>query len=355
LTLVEKVDLDSDDEFFQETTDIVEKKRTSSRLPKGRIDIKKCTAMNVVSNDEGKEIHCVDFHPTSTVGLVSGSKRRVTIMQIDGKHNPKIQSVRFDDTPIQTCKFSADGNEIIVGSIKRKRFHVFDMIAGKIVKVPMEKSTFGVEDSAVFDLSSDGKLMAIIGHTGSIQIYTATSKEFIGNLQMNDNCRALAFSKSGRKLYTHGEGGEFYVWDMNSRTCESKLVDDGCISGTSLAVNSNYLACGSHEGVVNIYSLNKLSGMKTGYPKPDKTLLNISEPINHLNFNPTGEILGITGVYRKRLVHFPSMTVFENWPESHDTNVISYGMKFSPGSGFMAHGINFGEGRLHRIQHYKDY
>ena len=36
---------------------------------------------------------------------------------------------------------------------------------------------------------------------------------------------------SGRKLYTHGEGGEFYVWDMNSRTCESKLVDDGCISG----------------------------------------------------------------------------------------------------------------------------
>ena len=31
---------------------------------------------------------------------------------------------------------------------------------------------------------------------------------------MNDECRALKFSKSGSQLYTHGEGGEVYIWDV---------------------------------------------------------------------------------------------------------------------------------------------
>ena len=39
----------------------------------------------------------------------------------------------------------------------------------------MEKSTFGVEDSAVFDLSSDGKLMAIIGKS---EYYIINKKHF---------------------------------------------------------------------------------------------------------------------------------------------------------------------------------
>ena len=31
---------------------------------------------------------------------------------------------------------------------------------------------------------------------------------------MNDEYRALKFSKSGSQLYTHGEGGEVYIWDV---------------------------------------------------------------------------------------------------------------------------------------------
>ena len=45
------------------------------------------------------------------------------------------------------------------------------------------------------------------------------------------------------------------------------MVDDGCISGSALAVNRSYLATGSSEGVVNIYSL---ANTNQAHPKPDK-------------------------------------------------------------------------------------
>ena len=76
----------------------------------------------------------VDFHPTSTVGLVAGKSGRATIMQIDGKTNPKIQTVHFKDFPLRTAKFSTNGEEVIVGSIDRPFFYSYDMIAGKIIK-----------------------------------------------------------------------------------------------------------------------------------------------------------------------------------------------------------------------------
>jgi hypothetical protein len=40
------------------------------------------------------------------------------------------------------------------------------------------------------------------------------TKEYLRSLKMNDECRALKFSKSGSQLFTHGEGGEVYIWDV---------------------------------------------------------------------------------------------------------------------------------------------
>ena len=67
------------------------------------------------------------------------------------------------------------------------------------------------------------------------------------------------------------EHGEVYIWDMQSRRCVNKFVDDGCILGTALAVSSSqqFLACGSSSGVVNVYSTDKLEN--TQLPKPDKS------------------------------------------------------------------------------------
>lgn len=62
-------------------------------------------------------------------------RKHVGLLQVDGKHNPKIQSVFMDSYPILCAHFSASGEEVIMGS-KHSSFHYYDMIAGKIVRVP---------------------------------------------------------------------------------------------------------------------------------------------------------------------------------------------------------------------------
>ena len=58
--------------------------------------------------------------------------------QIDGKHNPKIQSIFFEGFPVQSAHFSQDGTEVIVAS-KHRSFKYYDMIAGQIITVPKIK------------------------------------------------------------------------------------------------------------------------------------------------------------------------------------------------------------------------
>ncbi len=57
------------------------------------------------------------------------------LWQVDGKTNPKIHSVFLDSFPIYTAKFSADGNQVIMGS-RHKSFYYYDLIADKVLRVP---------------------------------------------------------------------------------------------------------------------------------------------------------------------------------------------------------------------------
>ncbi len=73
------------------------------------------------------------------------------------------------------------------------------------------------------------------------------------------------------------------------------------------------------------------------------------------SFNPSGEMLAFSSVSRSevRIAHFPSMSVFENFPltgKSHKARTIA----FSPGGGYMAMGGG-DKARLFRLKHYEDY
>merc|ERR1719499_2292926 len=103
----------------------------------------------------------------STVGLTAGNNGNVTLSQVDGRDNPKIQTVNFKDFPITTARFTACGNQFIVGSKHHPHYFVYDMLAGQSTKVPWKiknKET----NSAKFDVSPDGKLIAFIGKFGYI-------------------------------------------------------------------------------------------------------------------------------------------------------------------------------------------
>lgn len=56
-------------------------------------------------------------------------------MQIDGQVNPTLQSVHLERFPINTAHFTRDGTEVVIAG-QRKSFFVYDMVAGKITRVP---------------------------------------------------------------------------------------------------------------------------------------------------------------------------------------------------------------------------
>lgn len=66
--------------------------------------------------------------------------------------------------------------------------------------------------------------------------------------------------------------------------------DEGCLHGTTIAVspNSEYIACGSSSGVVNLYSGTQcLNGTTGPSPKPLKAIMNLTTSIDSISINST--------------------------------------------------------------------
>lgn len=55
--------------------------------------------------------------------------------KVDGKTNPKIQSIHLENFPVHKACFSADGERVIATSTRNKMFYVYDMMGGNIIPV----------------------------------------------------------------------------------------------------------------------------------------------------------------------------------------------------------------------------
>jgi WD40 repeat protein len=290
--------------------------------------------------------------------LVSSPNGIVRLFQVDGKINAKIQSIHFKDFRIESAKFINSGEELIVGSKKETGFFFYyDMIAGKIVKIPFFR---GQEKYSLekFVISSDEQYIASKGNNGLINVLTAKSKEHIFDLKMNGEVLSLAFSNDSNLLLSHGNGDKVYVWDIRKRQCVNRFTDEGCVSGTSIAVshNSQYCVTGSDAGVVNIYNFEEV--LSQSQPKPLKTLMNLTTEISNLKFNHSSELLLMSSNARDnsiRCVHMKSLSVYSNFPFAsknygriHDTDI-------SLNSGYLTFANNKGTAHLFRLTNFANY
>lgn len=331
-------------------------KKKTGILGKDIINIRQLHDLNKMRRKEGLYVNAAEFHPESTVALVAGSSSIASIYQVNGTSNPVLQSIRFENFPIHCAKFSQDGCQFIVGS-KWSHFYTYDMMEGRSVRIPSNQITEQTHMKK-FEVSPDGRVIAVCGRYGNIHILNARTKEWITSLKMNGEVTAICFRNDGSQLYSHGDGGEVYIWDMNTRSCIHHFVDDGCLCGTSIAVapNDQLLACGSKSGVVNLYDASTVSLKAT--PEPLKILLNLTTSCTSLKFNPTSDILAMGSaekVNAVRLVHFPSMNVFSNWPKLDSTLGKVQCMEFSPSSGYIAFGNNQSSAQLYRLPHFGNY
>ncbi|THF96470.1 hypothetical protein TEA_027725 [Camellia sinensis var. sinensis] len=274
------------------------------------------------------------------------------INSIDGNRNTKIQSIFLDDCPIQKACFLHDGSQVIA-SERRKFFYSFDPVKATVDKIgPL----IGQEEKSleVFVVSSDANTLAFVGNEGYILLVSSKTKELIGTFKMNGTARSLAFANDGHHLLSSGGDGHVYHWDLRTRACFHKAIDEGCIHGSALCTSPDrsLFEAGSGSGIVNVYNREEFLG---GKRKPIKTIENLTTSVGFMKFNNDAQILAISSSMKKnslKLIHVPSFTVFSNWPPPNRTLHYPRCLDFSPGGGFMAMGNAAGKVLLYKLHHY---
>ncbi|KAL7829162.1 hypothetical protein AOLI_G00300470 [Acnodon oligacanthus] len=345
---------DEDNELLKKTGNYV---GSSESLPKGIIKLKKCLNANSENPSEDR-LTTVQFHPSAQVVMTAGLDHNISLFQVDGKTNPKIQSIHLERFPVNKACFTANGEQVVATGMKNKLFYIYDMIEGKVIPVPRVR---GLNEQRVkeFEVSPDGEFMLLTGSSGYLHLMTMKTREVVRSLKINGDVCATAFTGDGSKIFSSSDEGEVYIWDVKSSKCMKRFMDEGCVRGTSLAVSRDglYVACGSQSGVVNIYS--QKTCLQESSPKPLKALMNLLTPATSLRFNSNSEILAIASRAEdeaNKLVHIPSFTVFSNFPLFRRKTIYrSHCLDFSPNSGFYSVANNKGHAVLFRLLHYKDF
>ncbi|XP_028268122.1 U3 small nucleolar RNA-associated protein 18 homolog [Parambassis ranga] len=354
-------DDDVDDDEDEEEDDLLRRTgnfvASSDSLPSGILGMKKCLHANSARPSEDR-LTTVQFHPSAQVVMTAGLDQSISLFQVDGKTNPKIQSIHLERFPVHKAQFSVDGEMVIATSLKNKMFYLYDMMEGRVSPVHTVR---GLNEARVkeFSVCPEGGALLLTGTNGYLHMLTLKTKEVISSMKINGNVCGVAFSHDGRKVFANSEEGEVYVWDVRSSRCVNKFIDDGCVKGTSIAASRNgqYLACGSQSGVVNVYS--QETCLNSANPKPLKAVMNLLTSATSLAFNPSSEILAIASRVEDeaiKLVHLPSFTVFTNFPVSKRKIIYRTScLDFSPHSGFFSLANNKGHAPLFRLLHYKDF
>jgi U3 small nucleolar RNA-associated protein 18 len=332
-------ELDADDPL--NTTNSLLDNYGGDRLLPGVLEVGRMKDANHVDPSHAV-IQSVRFHPSSQVLLTGGFDKTLRLFQVDGKKNPKLQSVFIPDLPIYSAEFTADGSEVILSG-RRPFFYTYDLGAGKIQKIPR---IFGKQEKSweKFVVSPDGQHVAFHGMNGYMVIVSQKTKQWVCDLKMNSAVQSASFSPDGMSLFSSGKDGEVHIWDLRMRRCLDRHMDHGtCKGSTAIGVSNNYYATGSHSGVVNIYERkNRCDGLAQTSPhltsphlislllsgeaegpgregrvaKPVKELMHLTTACDSIRFNHDQQIMAIASSKERdafKLVHVPTRTVFSNW------------------------------------------
>uniref|UniRef100_UPI00358EF957 U3 small nucleolar RNA-associated protein 18 homolog isoform X1 n=1 Tax=Myxine glutinosa TaxID=7769 RepID=UPI00358EF957 len=327
----------------------------SAALPRGVIAVKRCTDANRAQPAVGT-LTTMRFHPTASVVMAAGMDENIRLFQVDGQANPLIQTVHLEQFPVVRARFYPDGSTLMATTVRSTSFYRYDMILGSVTRV---RGIRGLQESYIrrFELSPDGKIMAVEGTSGYTHLVNLKTTELVGHVKVNGKITSSVFSLDGQTLYTTSDSGEVYIWDVGMRRCINRFSDDGSNDTTSIAVNDTYVACGSESGIVNVYE--KDACLQTRIPKPLKILKGLVTSVSQLAFHPSGEMLATASSQKADalcLVHMRSLSTFSNFPAKEKLGLgRPRSLQFSPGGGYMGLATGHAKATLYRLKHYKNF
>ncbi|KAL7748805.1 U3 snoRNP protein [Sorochytrium milnesiophthora] len=354
--------------LLQSTTSIVDRVREAKRLEPQRIDLARVKNANIHAYNSSVVSVC-QFHPYANIMMTAGLDRAIRLFQaryfprVDGKTNPKLQSVIIKDLPIHNAALHPSG-KVVTATGRRPYYYSYDLDHGAVTRV--NAPFVGAAEDAMgslenFRQSPCGKYFAFVGGSGYIALVDSHTKRSVGELKMNGSCRSIAWREDSSQLLSVGGDGEVYSWDIGSRRCVSRWRDEGGFKNNTIAVSPNlpsgdsYIAVGSESGIVNVYSTQSIT---TATPKPLKSIMSLTTPTSTLTFNHDAQILAIASRDKKeqfRLVHMPSCRVFPNWPTQSTPLKYVQCADFSPHSGFLGVGNDKGRVLLYRLKSFSSY
>ncbi|NXC66421.1 UTP18 protein, partial [Anhinga anhinga] len=236
----------------------------------------------------------VQFHPSAQVVMTAGHDRSVSLFQVDGIRNPRIQSIYLESFPIYKACFSVDGEQVIATGTHHKMFFVYDMMSGSIIPIQRVR---GVEERFLrsFEVSPDGSFMLLTGTSGYLHLLSMKTKELISTMKVNGRCTACAFTPDSSKVYSYSSNGlslrGIKKKSKSLKIFQNLLIPSSRCFGFIQCKRWAYQGSPSASGVVNLYTTDVC--LKEKNPKPVKAIMNLVTSATCVTFNPTTEILAV--------------------------------------------------------------
>ncbi|EDW02307.1 U3 small nucleolar RNA-associated protein 18 homolog [Drosophila grimshawi] len=343
----------SEEEPLLKTVGFIDHKAKSRGLRPTNLQFKRARDLNRATYSEGV-VSSIQFHPTSTAALVAGESCLATIYSVDGVKNEKLHSIRFHKFPLTCARIAPCGTRAFFGSV-RPFYYSYDLLEAKETKLKLPSKTSCMR---VFEVSPCGKYIVTAGKFGAIHLLTSHTNELLHSFKQEGPLMDMCFTADSQRLLCVGSNCNVNVLSLRQNRIEHSFIDDGCVQGKSiqLSPNQRLLATGSNEGVVNLYDYESI--YKSGAPQPEKRFMNLRTAITDLQFNHTSELLAMGSRLVPnaiKVAHFPTATVYANFPNQQENVGYVNTMAFSPNSGYFAIGSKGKKAPLFRLKHFKNY
>ena len=351
----------------------------ASLLTSEFIDIVRKTDLNSASYSNAT-VQDVGFlqHSNKTVAFTGSLDKRLRIFSVDGDTNSLIHCVYFQDLPIRSALHIPQSSKICCSG-RRRHFYMVDvnkpdspvLISNPGWNKYVRRGPSAVVNSLEYCRASpEGNLLVFpYPSKKSLLLFDIRCGTHTLHLTAPETQTCCSFipnsSLESFTLLSSGHNGAVFLWDIrNSKTspCAS-FEDQGSLRSTCITSSLTHTAIGSEDGMINIYSNQKIhSGIQIGLKSKsdctvdfDSQISNLTTSINCIAFSHDSQIMVYSSDFRKdalRIVHIPTGKVYGTFPSPKTPLRIVSSVTFSPDSRYLAIGNTRGRVLLYEISHY---